>query len=90
MNRLDERDGSNGDRGPPPSKRYRLKKLVERNQVAVLTSGTMVLMLLVDTTAVRATRAETMAHAKEVNAVDARDRAAKAEELAKARLLELT
>jgi serine/threonine protein kinase len=79
----------------PPSNGYRLKKFVKRNRVAVLTSGAMVLMMVVGTTAatwqaIRATRAERTARAEEENAIEARDRAEKAEELARARLVALT
>ena len=59
----------------PPSNGYRVRKFVQRNRAAVLTSGAMVLMLIAGTTtatwqAVRATRAETLARAEEANAVE--------------------
>jgi serine/threonine protein kinase len=78
----------------PPSKGYRLKKFVQRNRAAVLTSSAMVLMLVLGTTvatwlAVRATRAETRARTEAMNAIDARNRAEKAEDLAQARLVAL-
>jgi serine/threonine protein kinase len=75
----------------PPSRAYRLKKLVQRNRAAVLTTAAVAVALLAGTAfsswqAVRATRAETaavVAAEAERKAKDAALIAAKAESMAK-------